>query len=524
MLDTPLLQSIQRLRHAARHVRHRHLLTLGSFWGMLSTIANICNVVYAVMSLSLGEAAVPGAGRIFLATAVFLDWVTLLQYFRYNGNYFLCLRTFKLSGPEIFRTMVGTVPIFIAFACFATATFGSLTERFDGIAWSCITFFAVANGDIVRESFQMSLYGETTWFGQAVAQLVMYVYCCLFIYVILRTTMAINQESYLIVRPLPRDYTPGARTEDIATDRGKMLADRVPTAYRLPKRARRLLSAMQAVRDAGGAVGPVVLAAAKSMPFRGASTCAVLSHWLFDHWACFGCCRRAHHHHGHSGSHHHHHHHHHSGGSHWHSSGAGGDKERESDDHMNIMGLEEEERSLFSRQGSSSRGSLQKACCFSAGLFCRRIFSCCSCCDRCAQGSLRVPRGGSDGYYGQGGAGGAGAGLGKGKHSSHANGSIDLHSYSQQSHGHHHHHHHHNSSSSSGAAGGISSSHSATGYQPPAVGLGVGAASSGSLRSSGPAVPLGTAASASKVRLVSSASAAAEDRKRSISSGMVAEK
>ena len=76
--DSPLLESVHRLRHAARHLKPGDLLCLLDPWFFLSTAANVCNIVYACESLILGEASVPDAGKVLLGLAAALDWVTLL--------------------------------------------------------------------------------------------------------------------------------------------------------------------------------------------------------------------------------------------------------------------------------------------------------------------------------------------------------------------------------------------------------------------------------------------------------------
>jgi hypothetical protein len=262
--SVPLLRSIHRIRHAARHVRHRHLLALASPWPVISTIANVFNVVYALLSLYLGEAAVPGEGKVLLGLAAALEWFALCQYLKYNGNYYLMVRTFLLAYPYIAKNILGALPVYMAFTVFGCLAFGSMTERFDGISWSSITFFAVANGDVVRETFQSSMYYEEGWALRLMAQLFMYLFSAVFIYCILKTTTAINEQSYLLVRPLPEGATKGARAEDLPM--GQMEADSAPLAFRLPKRARRMLAAMESVRQAGGSLRLVVESAAKSMP------------------------------------------------------------------------------------------------------------------------------------------------------------------------------------------------------------------------------------------------------------------
>ena len=72
-------------------------------------------------------------------------------------------------------------------------------------------------------------------------------------------TTAINEQSYLQVRPLPPGATPGARASAIPNARGR--PDSAPQKYALPEEVRDLLDAMQAVEDAGGSARMVVSSA-----------------------------------------------------------------------------------------------------------------------------------------------------------------------------------------------------------------------------------------------------------------------
>ncbi|RYE84443.1 MAG: hypothetical protein EOO65_02250 [Methanosarcinales archaeon] len=146
----------------------------------------------------------------------------------------------------------------------------------------------VANGDVVRETFQVSSYYQITWLGSALAQLFMYGFCAVFVYCVLKTTTAINEQSYLLVRPLPEGATPGSCAEDLPDVSGGV--DMGPVEHRLPQRVRRLLNAMQDVRNTVGALAPIVDAAAASMPVQRNGWLMLLRRVL----AIVTCARRKH--------------------------------------------------------------------------------------------------------------------------------------------------------------------------------------------------------------------------------------
>lgn len=395
----PLLRAVHRLRHESRHVTVRQLLTLVEPWWLLSTLANTCNIAYAALVLAYGEAAVPGGGRLLLALAAAFDWLTMIQYLKFNGNYYLFVRTLLTSAPSIGRNIIGALPIYFTFVCVAVVAFGSLTERFDGFPWGAIAFFAVANGDVVRETFQMSLYYQPSWPLQALAQITMYLFCAVFIYCILKTTTAINEQSYLLVRPLPPGAKPGMRAAAIPNASGK--ADSAPLAFRLPLRLRRFFVAMQRVRDVGGAVGPVVKSAAAAMPYRACSLLLCSSRQrarqssAISHDAAAAAA-------AHRGA----------------AAGATPSRATTGTSALNIL----EDEIAMRRSGYGSTAAAALAATTGSGWvlrLCRRVTACCSC---CGSGASAAPSAATaqGGYValGEGGSGGAGAGA-------HSSGGVD---------------------------------------------------------------------------------------------------
>ena len=166
----PLAAARARLASAALAVTPTDLLDLGSVWPLLSTLANAFNMTYAGMSLLLGEAAVGGSGRLLLGIAAGLDWLAIIQYAKFDGNFHLFGRTLGISGPMIAANVVGAVPVFLAFATAGTVLFGRFNERFDGVHSAAIALFAVANGDIVRETFQVVFTYTSSWAWGALSQ------------------------------------------------------------------------------------------------------------------------------------------------------------------------------------------------------------------------------------------------------------------------------------------------------------------------------------------------------------------
>jgi hypothetical protein len=189
-----------------------------------------------------------------LALGAALEWAALAQYVRHHGSLSLFERAFAAALPSVGRNLLATIPVFAAFVVAGTMLFGDQTERFSTLPWSSIALFAVANGDVVRETMQVTMQYQAGAALRLLAQAVMYAYACTFIYVILKTTPAIVEEAFLATRPAPR----GAKGS----------TSPAPEGYTLPPHIRTLLLAMQDVQDAGGSVSLVVRAMCATVPLH----------------------------------------------------------------------------------------------------------------------------------------------------------------------------------------------------------------------------------------------------------------
>ena len=204
--QSPMLASLVKLLtspHLRDELQVHDMGELLSPWTFLSSLANACTACYCGIVLTHGEVAVSHATSLAFACAAFLQWLTLVQYLRHHAHLYIVMRTLARGTPALLQFLLGVVPIFIASTVFACSMFGVNTIRFDGLVRSAITLFAVSsaaseyhasklrctpssqvlNGDVVRETFQVTLANEYTWFTQVVVQAFLYFFISMFIYV-----------------------------------------------------------------------------------------------------------------------------------------------------------------------------------------------------------------------------------------------------------------------------------------------------------------------------------------------------
>jgi len=210
---------------------------------------------------------------------------------------FLVARTLRAAAAPLARNILSGIPIFLAAAVACTLLLGGVSERFDGLAWTSITLFAAANGDVVRETMLTASFWTADDAVLAVlTQAGLYVFVALAVYVLLRTTTAISEQAFLLVRPPPAGLAAAGGAGDAgssegasaaagghSSEGGSAKAEAALPVYRLPKRVRALLAAMQGVAEVGGpgALERVSAAAAAAMPARARPCCEAA-----------GCCLR----------------------------------------------------------------------------------------------------------------------------------------------------------------------------------------------------------------------------------------
>jgi len=106
---------------------------------------------------------------------------------------------------------LGSVPYFLAFVSLCSLAMGPDVPRMDGPAAAGMTLFAVANGDIMRDTFLATMgigkdadgpnMSTIDAWREAWGLIVMYSFVCLSTYVILMAAIALVEEAYVTNRP-----------------------------------------------------------------------------------------------------------------------------------------------------------------------------------------------------------------------------------------------------------------------------------------------------------------------------------
>ncbi|CAK4075261.1 unnamed protein product [Aphanomyces euteiches] len=156
------------------------LLIYNATWNISSVVVHI--------PLSFWHRFVQAIGPLLL-------WATFVGYLEHNQRFYSIVLTLRGSIPKVMSFLVGVSPIFFGYAIFGSIVFGYRVDRFGGIQQSCITLFAIMNGDVILETFA-SLSRDFPLLGAAY----LYSFIALFIYVVLNIFIAIVEEAFFATR------------------------------------------------------------------------------------------------------------------------------------------------------------------------------------------------------------------------------------------------------------------------------------------------------------------------------------
>jgi hypothetical protein len=119
-------------------------------------------------------------------SSVFLIWISLLRYLQHNAIYSQLGITLSIALPRVAQFGVGVVPVLVAYSLVAVVFFANHSLWFADVDTSFISLFAIMNGDQMADTFKSIRFANPV-----VAELFLYSFICLFIFVVLNIFIAI---------------------------------------------------------------------------------------------------------------------------------------------------------------------------------------------------------------------------------------------------------------------------------------------------------------------------------------------
>ncbi|KAL0236108.1 hypothetical protein GEMRC1_002690 [Eukaryota sp. GEM-RC1] len=160
-----------------------------------SVICMISSVVQILQSLIVSFSSTSKILLFLMGMSCFTAWLCLLYYFKYIKDCGVFIMTLNRGLRLGFAYVTGGMPIFLGYALFGTAMFATVSEKFDTFGQSCVTLFALINGDEILEVFDDIYAG-----APLISRIYIYSYICFFIYCMLNIFIQIMEGAFIAAK------------------------------------------------------------------------------------------------------------------------------------------------------------------------------------------------------------------------------------------------------------------------------------------------------------------------------------
>lgn len=181
------------------------LISLLSMWQLVAISSNVVQIMSSCMCLQ----SKPDITNRFqwVGFSCFLTWINVIQYFESFPGYFIAFNTMSRSLFKIMQYLVSVAPLFFAFVLLGVCLFFQ-SPKFSSPLASTAMLFSLMNGDSVADIFV-----EVQSIGGWVAQLYVYSFLVLFIYVVLNINISIVTDAYHIEKDRHHNHEETRREE-----------------------------------------------------------------------------------------------------------------------------------------------------------------------------------------------------------------------------------------------------------------------------------------------------------------------
>ncbi|GBG27859.1 Hypothetical Protein FCC1311_040822 [Hondaea fermentalgiana] len=150
-------------------VNFRDKLTILNFWNLLAIVADLACLVYALIQMvdagqqqpdqrdlvdQLGLGIGSDANKVLLGLSCALHLISLLEYAEYGLVNYLFLQVNRMARVEALKTLLGVLPITIAYMLVGVALYGDSVSRFGSARNTAITLFSLCLGDEIWPTFR----------------------------------------------------------------------------------------------------------------------------------------------------------------------------------------------------------------------------------------------------------------------------------------------------------------------------------------------------------------------------------
>lgn len=118
---------------------------LFKYWSVISFIGNIIQILAALFFILKNYFGLYYA-EYLCGFGCFIAYITLVQYLEYYSEYSFIIKTLNVAIPNILKTIVGILPLYIGAVLLFTSVFPN-SQRFASLSLTAMNLYSIINGD-----------------------------------------------------------------------------------------------------------------------------------------------------------------------------------------------------------------------------------------------------------------------------------------------------------------------------------------------------------------------------------------
>ena len=130
---------------------------LFGYWSLVSIIANVLQLFGSLSNImsvySTSDIQETGNGvELLIGLGCLSAWVGLVRYMETSRNYSILAHTLSRAIPNVLKTLISALPVFLGFAFLGLAVFWQ-SNRFSSTSGTLMTLYSLMFGDMVYDTF-----------------------------------------------------------------------------------------------------------------------------------------------------------------------------------------------------------------------------------------------------------------------------------------------------------------------------------------------------------------------------------
>ena len=163
-------------------------------WYLVALVGDLC-IIFGTLFYSFSNIFRLAMSEMIIGIGAFLVWISIVKYFENTKNHYTILRTMGVAAPQIFKVLIGFLPIMLGCCFLAMTIFYNYRDAFGGFNRAFYTLIALQCGDMVY-----GFYESTTECSVMFGTLFSYIYIFFAVSQVQSIFMVIVEDSFIEVK------------------------------------------------------------------------------------------------------------------------------------------------------------------------------------------------------------------------------------------------------------------------------------------------------------------------------------